>query len=90
MQFVPGVEAQHHAKVSVLFFQWERQELQSRVCVVSRHCLLTLMSTSAIKRVTTVKSRVAMSMTMAEPTLLPKNITVAIQPLCCMGESEME
>lgn len=39
------------------------------------------MRTSAINTVTRVKSRVVMSITIAEPTLVLKNITVAIQPL---------
>lgn len=51
---------------------------------------LTLMRTSAINAVTRVKSRVVMSITMAEPTLTLKNITVAIQPLPGDSESDME
>lgn len=42
---------------------------------------LTLKRTSAINTVTRVKSRVVISITTAEPTLVPKNVTVAIQPL---------
>lgn len=44
-------------------------------------CPLTLMRTTAIKAVTRVKSRVVISITIAEPTFWPKNITVTIQPL---------
>lgn len=51
---------------------------------------LTLMRTSAIKAVTRVKSRVVISITIAEPTFWLKNSTVAIQPLCCVGEGESE
>lgn len=53
-------------------------------------CSLTLMRTSAIKAVTRVKSRAVISITIAEPTFWLKNITVAIQPLWCVGESDME
>lgn len=52
-------------------------------------CLsLTLMRTRPIKMVTTVNSRAVMSITMAEPTLVLKNITVAIQPLQGGGGSD--
>lgn len=44
-------------------------------------CSLTLMRTNAIKAVTRLKSRVVISITIAEPTFVLKNITVAIQPL---------
>lgn len=42
---------------------------------------LTLMRTIPINKVTRVKSRVVISITIAEATLVLKNITVAIQPL---------
>lgn len=42
---------------------------------------LTLMRTTPINKVTRVKSRVVISITIAEATLMLKNITVAIQPL---------
>lgn len=52
------------------------------LCVCVCVCVsLTLMRTSPISTVTRVKRRVEMSITIAEPTLVLKNTTVAIQPL---------
>lgn len=51
---------------------------------------LTLMRTNAIRMVTRVKSRVVISITIAEPTLVLKNITVATQPLPGDSERDME
>ena len=52
------------------------------MCVYAAMCWgLTLMRTRAIKMVTRVSSRVVISITMAEPTLVLKNITVDNHPL---------